>query len=646
MNILTSDISFFICTIAVLLYCVFYYYNGKSPQRARSRVFEILMFNMLFASISALVCEILDFFHSPEENFFNYMQEFFLTSYFVFHSLLAPFFALYVVLVNNWGELKSLKGMILFISPALFLEIFVLTNPLTGFVFYYQDNVIFTRGPMELLIYAEAVGYLAFTVRQILIYKAVLIKSNFVALCFFIACSCFGVAVQFFCPWFKLELFAEALSLLGVLLLIEKEDAHTDVMTGVYNRQMFIADNKRHIQSGRKYVVMVITLANFKMFLRMVNGESLNDAVREIVFWVMRNIQGTVYRIEQDRIAVITTASRLECDNFAANFRAMMQSRNFFEDKSLVLSTSIDIVSVPSEIDSVELLVELGDEDRGSVNSGFLLHREEHIEKVKRRVEIEKILQKAIQNKSFEVYYQPIWNAETGMFDCAEALVRLFDANNGSISPREFIPIAEQNGMIGEIGGIVFSKVCEFLRAAEPKKFGLKYVDVNLSVFQLYLENTDILFKNVMSKNGISTDQIHLEICDSEMFSEDAVVQAHYQKLRELGFVFSLDNFAMGYANLIQVIQKQYQHLKLSESLLQNAEQPEMKQLLFEVTNLVRKFRFDVVQKGVETQKQLEMVLEAGANKIQGFYYSKPLEAHAFVEFIRNQNATTNPVHI
>ena len=71
-----------------------------------------------------------------------------------------------------------------------------------------------------------------------------------------------------------------------------------------------------------------------------------------------------------------------------------------------------------------------------------------------------------------------------------------------------------------------------------------------------------------------------------------------------------------------------------------------MKQLLFEVTNLVRKFRFDVVQKGVETQKQLEMVLEAGANKIQGFYYSKPLEAHAFVEFIRNQNATTNPVHI
>ena len=70
--------------------------------------------------------------------------------------------------------------MILSISPALFLEIFVLTNPLTGFVFYYQDNVIFTRGPMELLIYAEAVGYLAFTVRQILIYKAVLIKSNFV----------------------------------------------------------------------------------------------------------------------------------------------------------------------------------------------------------------------------------------------------------------------------------------------------------------------------------------------------------------------------------------------------------------------------------------------------------------------------------
>lgn len=649
MRFLSTDLCFYICTSMIMLCCIIYYYSHKTPQKDRSKVFELIMFNMLFTSIAASVATMMNPLATPAMNFYNYVQQFAQTIYFALHTLLAPLFALYVVLVNNWGDNHSKKSVFLFLSPAFLLELFVLTNPFTGLIFYYQDNVLFTRGPMELLIYAEAAGYLAFTIQQLWLYRSVLLKTAAAALWIFIGCCLLGVMVQFLFQWFKLELFCEAISLMGVMLLIEMEDSHTDSMTGVYNRHMFIADNERYIRSKRKYMVMVLTLLNFKSYLRMFKNEDMEEMVKNIVLWVIKNSHGTVYRIGQDKIGIITTQDRMECDEFATLFKEFMHSSDVhlskFNNVSLPLSASIDIVRVPDEIPKPELLTELGDESRDTIKPGLTVHREEDIEKVKRRVELEQILQKAIQEKSFEVHYQPIWNAENSAFDCAEALVRLYDPVFGNIPPMEFIPIAEQNGMINDIGRIVFEKVCKFFHDDQPDRFGLKEIEVNLSIFQLYVEDTDILFRNIMEKYGVTSKQINLEITESAALNENGIVKEHYEKLRRLGFTFSLDDFGTGYSNLIQVIYNEFKNIKSDKGLLWDTKNPNSHKFLVETINMIRKFRLDVIQEGVETKEQLELVLNAGANKIQGYYFSKPLDAPSFLDFIRSRNASTNPVH-
>jgi EAL domain-containing protein (putative c-di-GMP-specific phosphodiesterase class I)/GGDEF domain-containing protein len=633
----------------VMLGCIIYYYSHKTPQKDRSKVFELIMFNMLFTSISATLSTMMDPLTSPAMNIYNYIQQFCQTIYFALHTLLAPLFALYVVLVNNWGDSHSRRGALIFLSPAFLLEFFVLTNPFTGLIFYYQDNVLFTRGPIELLIYAEAAGYMAFTVQQLWLYRSVLLKTAATALWIFICCCLMGVMVQFFFQWFKLELFCEALSLMGVMLLIEMEDSHTDAMTGVYNRHMFIADNERYIRSKRKYMVMVISLLNFKSYLRMFKNDDLEEMVKNVVLWVIKNSKGTVYRIAQDKIAIISTADRMECDEFSTLFKEFMNSNelhlNKFNNVSLPLSVSIDIVRVPDEIQKPEILAELGDDERDTIKPGISVHREEDIEKVKRRVDLEQVLQKAILEKSFDVHFQPIWNADTSLFDSAEALVRLNDVNFGNIPPMEFIPIAEQNGMINDIGRIVFEKVCQFLHENQPEKFGLKEIEVNLSIFQLFVEDTDILFRSIMEKYGVTSKQINLEVTESASLMDNEIVKEHYESLRRLGFTFSLDDFGTGYSNLIQVIYNDFKNIKSDKGLLWDTKNPNSHKFLVETINMIRKFRLNVIQEGVETKEQLELVLKAGANKIQGYYFSKPLESSEFLSFIRVHNASTNPLH-
>lgn len=638
MEMLTPDFCFYICSIAVLLYCLVYYYSNKTPQRDHSCVFECLLFCLLFSSFSITAASVLKPFNLPGKNFPHLVQEFFQTSYFAFHSILASLFALYVVLINNSGKMRTLKKIVLFLSPALLVELFILTNPLTGLIFFYQDDILYTRGPLELLIYALEIGYFIFAIREIWIYRFILVKSNMVALSFVIACILGGSFVQLIFPWLQVELFGESLALLGIMLLIEMEGSRTDVITGGYNSHIFIVDNERLIRTQRQYRVMVITLRNYKMLLRMIGHEEMEKATRSIVLWLNKNIQGTVYSIGQDKIGIITMESREACAAFADCFKEIVQSSAFLETSSVPMSTSVDIVSVPDEMQSSELLAELGDDDCNSFQSGFALHHAEDVEKFKRQTEIERILHWAIRQKAFEVYYQPIWNAKTEMFDSAEALLRLSNPNYGSISPTEFIPVAERNGMIHEMGCIVLDQVCRLWRSAQPQKFGLHKIDVNLCISQFYADDMAENFERILEKNEVSAERINLEVQSAFLFREKEKLQRHYERLCRQGFSFSLDDSGVGGVNMVQTLYQDFKTFKLDAAILKKRTRKDMKNFSSEWMQLMRKFQFDVVLKRVESHEQLERALEAGANKIQGFYFSKPLNEEAFLEFIRSQN--------
>lgn len=248
------------------------------------------------------------------------------------------------------------------------------------------------------------------------------------------------------------------------------------------------------------------------------------------------------------------------------------------------------------------------------------------------------VLTKAVREKAFNVVYQPIWSSEARRFASAEALVRLQDCGElGFISPEIFIPMAEQQGMIDEIGSIVFEKVCSFAAENRLWEKGINYIEVNLSGMQSVDPGLPAQLTAVMQKYGIDPKFINLEITETASIDGGELLDANMKSLRSLGCHFSMDDFGTGYSNLAQMARVHFELVKLDKSLIWPAfgENPEEPMVILEsCITMILQLGAHIVAEGVETEEQAEFLSQHGVSYLQGYFYSKPVPGEAFLEKI------------
>ena len=246
------------------------------------------------------------------------------------------------------------------------------------------------------------------------------------------------------------------------------------------------------------------------------------------------------------------------------------------------------------------------------------------------------VLTKAVQEKAFDVVYQPIWSTQENRFASAEALVRLQDCGDlGFISPEIFIPMAEQHGMIGEIGSIVFEKVCSFASENRLWEKGVNYIEVNLSGMQSVDPALPAQLMSVMHKYGIQPKFINLEITETASIDGGEMLDVNMKRLRSLGCHFSMDDFGTGYSNLAKMAKVHFELVKLDKSLIWPAfgEKPEEPMVILNsCISMILQLGAHIVAEGVETQEQADFLTEQGVNYLQGYYYSKPISGDTFLE--------------
>lgn len=246
------------------------------------------------------------------------------------------------------------------------------------------------------------------------------------------------------------------------------------------------------------------------------------------------------------------------------------------------------------------------------------------------------VLTKAVHEKAFNVVYQPIWSTKEHRFASAEALVRLQDCGDlGFISPEIFIPMAEQQGMIDEIGSIVFEKVCSFAAENRLWEKGVNYIEVNLSGMQSVDPALPAQLTSVMQKYGIQPKFINLEITETASIDGGEMLDENMKRLRSLGCHFSMDDFGTGYSNLAQMAKVHFELVKLDKSLIWPAfgENPgEPMVILNSCIAMILQLGAHIVAEGVETQEQAEFLAEHGVSYLQGYFYSKPIPGDMFLE--------------
>ncbi len=264
-----------------------------------------------------------------------------------------------------------------------------------------------------------------------------------------------------------------------------------------------------------------------------------------------------------------------------------------------------------------------------------------HSEAIK-LLQLETDLRRAIERKEFIVVYQPIMSLDTGLLRGFEALVRWHHPERGLISPGNFIPIAEETGMIVQIGEWVLREACRQMHKwqiafpAEP----LSFMCVNLSVKQFSQPDLIERVAAILQETGLAATSLKLEITESAVMENVETATRMLEELQALGVQLAMDDFGTGYSSLSNLHRFPITTLKIDRSFITRmAENNENAEIVRTISGLAQNLGMDTVAEGVETREQLDLLTSLGCQYGQGYYFSKALDSHAAEVFISRINS-------
>ena len=208
----------------------------------------------------------------------------------------------------------------------------------------------------------------------------------------------------------------------------------------------------------------------------------------------------------------------------------------------------------------------------------------------------------------------------------AESLIRLSDPEFGELFPGDFIPAAERNGMIEQIGEYTLDEVCDFFNSGIPDKLGIRYINVNLSVVQCMSAGFAANVKKIVTARGVDPSRINFEITETVASLDYASLDAVIRELKNEGYMFSMEAYGTGYSNLHSIFSLDLDMIKMDRRLLWEAEKGEEGWTVLENSvRLIHELKHEVVVVGVESREQFERTRKLDIDWYQGNYFSRPL---------------------
>ena len=597
-------------------------------------VFIILVITNIFSSASSVGGVYLQAIASEKVVLWQYVLH---VVYFLFHTSLSVFFALYIMDVNGASVGRSRLFYVLFSLPFIISELLVLTNSFTGVIFYMDDQFVYHRGSLIGICYAVGFLYLVMGFFFFFKYKQAISDTDSKMVGILMGVSAVGVIIQAVRSDIIVELFAESLAFLGLMLMLEEKSGHIDPVTGALNKAALVDACRRIIETNRSANIVFVRLTDMDLFTRYFGGRENDSLLMEVSSWFTSiSSEQELYYYRDKSFAILYAGNRLKESEYAV-YRILERFHQEWKTgkASLRLEVAVSVVRIPKDLSDMEQLMELlasdyQKKDRGSRRVSF-----EELSAFQHNRRIEKALQEAVAAGKLRVWYQPIWSVKEKRIVSAEALLRIDSDELRQFSPEVYIPIAEQCGIIREIGLFVFEEVCRFLRDGHVRERGISYIELNLSVYQFMYDDLVKCFEKIRSKYKVPAETLNLEITESSSTQEAPVVEKTMKTLREFGYSFSLDDFGRGYSNFMQLISSNYKNVKIDKALLWDAEKNDAtSRLLDSMIKVIRSLGYNVVQEGVETEQQLERTVASGGNLIQGYYFSKPLPEKEFIEYL------------
>lgn len=536
------------------------------------------------------------------------------------------------------------KSIIL--APSVLTILTIASSPYTHFVFYVKDGICY-NGALYYLMIAVMMYYGVFASLHAYRKRKLLPK---------IFGQCVILVLFFTLIEYVLHVVFEENMLIGATIVIDiviyvlaltTVEYYKDNATRLLNRSAFEQYVIREIGKGNDKTVYLIKLKNYQYLKDNCHEIPLYNTIKELAECIKKySMLSSIYYIGDGKFTIIVPKkSHFSEEDFYNRLKERFCIPFDINGASIQLNLFIAVMNLQGgKINKYNFTKYFFACDEMKYRSNELIEIVQGdsfgIDQLQRYHQVEEAIERALVEKEFKVFYQPIVSTKTKKIVSAEALLRLNDRVLGFISPEEFIPISESNGKIIEISDFVIDSVFKFVKENDLKSMGLDFIEVNLSMIQCMDRKLPEKLQFFLDKYLIDPRFINLEITETATNYDEERLREQLNSIKQLGFSFSLDDYGTGYSNLVRVLEYPVDMIKLDKSIVWSAFHVQDNYVTMK--NLITMFhdvRRKIVAEGVESEEQMQALTELNCDFLQGYFYSKPINEEDFLHFLSRFNA-------
>lgn len=618
------------------------YITRKNYLNKANTLFKIMYFCILTATITDLFGAIVINNYQKYNAFLLYATN---MLFYISFSLMGPFFFLYVIYVV--GKRKTTKYEKIMCHICIGLEILaVLTTPFTKLVFYIDYNdvnkEIYHRGIFLSLMYAISLFFLLNAIIVFFKHKKSVTKTQFASIFFFTLSMCGTIIFQLYYQNYLLECFALSLFLFITYFNIQTPDYYINKLCGCLNSVSFIDNVTKRIKENEKFSIIAFSFEDYRSLIQVIGKDNETILSKNIGSFLTHCFgNNKVFGLRNGRFVVIIANDDImqndtirEIDNYFIKPLTVDKFNVILKPYFLIFKYPEFSINIDNLLDLIDYSLDVSYVGKNKIVN---VMTNELIIKKNRENQIIQIMKNALKNENgFTIYFQPIFDSINNEFYSMEALLRLKDDSLGFISPSEFIPIAENNGMIIDISYYIFERICKFLKEYKNRLGTIKYVEINLSPLEFVQNDISNRILTVIKKYQLNPTMFNFEITETADMKSMPYLKKGMNELVEMGCSFSLDDYGTGYSTTKNIVDLPIKVIKIDKSILFAAmEGKDGLTVLEYLIKTIKAIRKEIIVEGVETEEMVELLDKLGCNHRQGFYYSRPLSYKQLIDFLK-----------
>lgn len=423
-----------------------------------------------------------------------------------------------------------------------------------------------------------------------------------------------------------------------------------DGLTGLSNRKFFLIklynSVKMSLTHKKKGALIYIDIDNFKSINRNFGyhvGDCILKAFAQSITTLLGE-HGELFRIEGDEFVILIYEFKdiKEIEEVCYKIREYLKEPFEIMDNEIFIGISLGVAVFPDDSSDPDELLKFCNlamyKSKRKGKSVCTFFDRQKSQSYFRKILIESELKNSIINNELDVFYQPQIDVLSNEVIGVEALLRWNNSKLGNVSPTEFIPMAEDNGYIVQIGNWVLNRVISTACMWKEKGYKFNVISVNVSPVQLKTSNFKKNILDICAKYNVAPSLLEIEITERTLVEIDGDKLELLNELMENGVSIAIDDFGTGYSSLNYLVNLPVNTIKIDKSFVSNIHNDKNKAVISSIVNLSKYLKYKVITEGVETREQVDVLISLGCSLIQGYYFSKPLQENQIEDLLKHEN--------